>query len=70
MDISANRHALKSLYSFLSFSVGMQMWHCMASYCKKVAHCSGYKSVQSGSEADLLDALYTVGPLRFTHTCV
>ena len=46
------------------------MWHCMASYCKKVAHCSGYKSVQSGSEADLLDALYTVGPLRFTHTCM
>ena len=40
------------------------MWHCMESYCKKVAYCSGCRKVESGSETDLLDALYTIGPIR------
>ena len=42
------------------------MWHCMESYCKKVAYCSGCRRVESGSETDLLDALYTIGPIRLS----
>jgi hypothetical protein len=44
------------------------MWHCMESYCKKVAYCSGCRRVESGSETDLLDALYTIGPIRLVDT--
>lgn len=42
------------------------MWHCMAMYCKKVAFCSGHTTVKAGSESDLLDALYSIGPVRYT----
>ena len=42
----------------------------MESYCKKVAYCSGCRRVESGSETDLFDALYTIGPIRFVYTCI
>jgi C1A family cysteine protease len=50
-----------SSYSYVGY-----MWHCMESYCKKVAYCSGCRRVESGSETDLLDALYTIGPISIS----
>lgn len=41
----------------------------MAMYCKKVAFCSGHTVVKSGSESDMLDALYSIGPIRYLHVC-
>ena len=41
-----------------------QGWQCVSKFCKKVATCLGYVDVSTGSEEDLLNAVYTLGPVR------
>lgn len=41
-----------------------QGWQCVSKFCKKVATCLGYVDVSTGSEGDLLNAVYTLGPVR------
>ena len=41
-----------------------QMWQCADLFCTKAVVCSEAVAVESGSEADLLDALYNIGPIR------
>ena len=43
----------------------MQVWRCKSSYCSVVASCSGYKDISAGSEDSLLDAVASVGPVRW-----
>jgi cathepsin L len=46
-------------YPYLAY-----MWQCADLFCTKAVTCSEAVAVESGSEADLLDALYNVGPIR------
>lgn len=41
-----------------------QGWQCVSKFCKEVATCLGYVDVSAGSEEDLLNAVYTLGPVR------
>ena len=38
----------------------------MSKFCKKVTTCTGYVSIATGNEDDLLDAIYTIGPVRYS----
>ncbi|CAI8041681.1 Cathepsin L [Geodia barretti] len=38
-------------------------WQCVSKFCQKVATCLGYVDVSDGNENDLLNAVYTLGPV-------
>lgn len=46
-------------------SLTMQGWQCVSKFCNKVATCLGYVDVSDGNENDLLNAVYTLGPVRY-----
>ena len=53
-----------ALHQYIIVHSAQQMWHCMAQYCGKAAGVTEEIMVQSQNETKLLDALYTVGPIR------
>ena len=49
---------------YFSTSHICKVWQCADLFCSKAVTCSDAIAVESGSEADLLDALYNIGPIR------
>ena len=47
-----------------SYPHTVQGWYCVSKFCKKVTSCTGYVNIDPGNEDDLLDAIFSVGPVR------